>query len=118
MSKRSSFHEGIGSSQRRVDPPLRDVTRETSDFIVDCLENWWEDRKNQHTHIRELVTNLDHGPELGSGRRQFMKQMIKFRDRYQLNIHLVYYPPYHLIANTIRWNVFGASWKTIGMERS
>ena len=107
MSKRSSFHEGIGSSQRRVDPPLRDVTRETSDFIVDCLENWWEDRKNQHTHIRELVIYLNHGPELGSGRRQFMKQMIKFRDRYQLNIHLVYYPPHHRTYNPVErvWGI-------------
>ena len=57
---------GIGRSQQRVDPPLREVTRETSDFIVDCLENWWEDRKDQHTHIHDLVINLDHGPELGS----------------------------------------------------
>ena len=31
---------GIERSQRRVDPPLGDVTRETSDFTVDCLENW------------------------------------------------------------------------------
>ena len=67
-----------GRSQRRVDRPLRDFTRETSDFIVDCLENWWEDRKDQHTHIRELVINLDNGPELGSGRRQFIQRMIEF----------------------------------------
>ena len=62
---------GIERSQRRVDPPLGDVTRETSDFIVDCLENWWEDRKDQPTHIRELVINLDHEPDLESGRTPF-----------------------------------------------
>ena len=112
MSKRSSFHEGIGSSQRRVDPPLRDVTCETSDFIVDCLENLWEDRKDQHTHIRELVINLDHGLELGSGRRQFIKRMIEFVDRYQLNIHLVYYPPYHRTYNPVErvWGILNNHW--------
>ena len=88
------------------------TTRETSDFIVDCLENWWEDRKNQHTHIRELVTNLDHGPERGSGRRQFIQRMIEFVDRYQLNIHLVYYPPHHRKYNSVEhvWGILKNHW--------
>jgi len=36
-----------------------------------------------------------------------MKQMIKFRDRYQLNIHLVYYPPHHRTCNPVErvWGI-------------
>ena len=36
-----------------------------------------------------------------------MKQMIKFRDRYQLNIHLVYYPPHHRTYNPVErvWGI-------------
>ena len=86
--------------------------RQISDFIVDCLENWWEDRKDQRTHIRELVINLDHGPELGSGRRQFIQRTIEFVERYQLNIHLVYYPPYHRTYNPVKrvWDILENHW--------
>ena len=29
---------------------------------MDCLEQWWEDNKDSHSHIRQLVINLDNGP--------------------------------------------------------
>jgi len=53
------------------------------------------------------VINLDHRLELGSGRRQFIKRMIEFVDRYQLNIHLVYYPLYHRTYNPVErvWGI-------------
>ena len=41
------------------------VSFETSDFIVDCLELWWNDNKDQHSHINQLVINLDNGPQNG-----------------------------------------------------
>jgi hypothetical protein len=40
------------------------VSFETSDFIVDCLELWWDDNKDQHSHIKQLVINLDNGPQI------------------------------------------------------
>ena len=64
------------------------TSRETSDFLVDCLEQWWQDRKAFFGHIRELVINLDNGPELASGRTQFIQRMIGFSDRHQLEIHV------------------------------
>ena len=30
---------------------------ETADFIVDCLEAWWEANKFEYRHIKELVIN-------------------------------------------------------------
>ena len=57
------------------------VSFETSDFIVDCLGQWWDDNKGQHGHITQLVINLDNGPQNSSHRTQFMKRMIEFADR-------------------------------------
>ena len=35
------------------------VSRETSDFIVDCLEIWWEtNQETKYKHIKEIVINL------------------------------------------------------------
>ena len=56
------------------------TSRETSDFIVDCLELWWQDRKALHGDIRELVINLDNGPALASNRTQFIKRITEFSD--------------------------------------
>ena len=35
-----------------------DVSFETSDFIADCLQQWWDDNKSQYDHITQLVINL------------------------------------------------------------
>jgi hypothetical protein len=68
---------------------------ETSDFVVDCLELWWDENKERHVNIRKLVINLDNGPHVNSHRTQFIKRMIGFADKTGLKIQLVYYPPYH-----------------------
>jgi hypothetical protein len=88
------------------------TSRETSDFLVDCLELWWAERKATYGPIRELVINLDNGPGLASRRTQFVKRMIEFADRHQLEIHLVYYPPYHSKYNPIErgWGILENHW--------
>ena len=88
------------------------TSRETSDFIVDCLEQWWQDRREHYGHIRELVINLDNGPELASGRTQFIKRLVEFADKSDLRIRLVYYPPYHSKYNPIErcWGILENHW--------
>lgn len=88
------------------------TSRETSDFLVDCLELWWEQRKASFSHIRELVINLDNGPELASQRTQFIKRITEFADRSGLEIHLVYYPPYHSKYNPVErvWGILEQHW--------
>lgn len=66
--------------------------------------------------IRELVINLDNGPELANHRTQFIKRLVEFADRHDLRIQLVYYPPYHSQYNPL--NGAGASWKGTGTARS
>jgi len=72
---------------------------ETSDFIVDCLELWWN--PDNFLPINELVINLDNGPSLKSDRTQFIKRMVEFEQQTKLVIKLVYYPPYHSKYNPI-----------------
>ena len=85
---------------------------ETTDFIVDCLELWWEENKSKYPHIKERVINLDNGPHLESHRTQFIKRMIEFCDNTGLKIHLVYYPPYHSKYNPIErcWGALEQYW--------
>jgi len=85
---------------------------ETSDFIVDCLEQWWNDNKDRYSHIKQLVINLDNGPQNSSHRTQFMKRMVEFADRNDLEIVLAYYPPYHSKYNPIErsWGILENHW--------
>ena len=89
------------------------VSFETSDFIVDCLEQWWNDNKQQYRHIRQLVINLDNGPQNSSHRTQFIKRMIDFADKNNLEIVLAYYPPYYSKYNPIErcWGILENHWR-------
>lgn len=85
---------------------------ETTDFIVDCLEKWWEANKEKHKEIEELAINLDGGSETRSNRTQFKKRMVEFARYTGLKIHLIYYPPYHSKYNPIErcWAVLENYW--------
>jgi len=84
----------------------------TSDFMADCLEQWWEENKAKHPNARRLVINMDNGPENSSHRTQFMNRMVMFADSTGLEIKLVYYPPYHSKYNGIErcWGILENHW--------
>ena len=88
------------------------TSKVTSDFIVDVLESWWESSRDRFAHIQTLVLNQDNGPENHSRRTQFMKRMVEFARKYQLNLRLAYYPPYHSKYNPIEriWGVLENHW--------
>lgn len=74
---------------------------ETSDFIVDCLAQWWADQQDNHPEIDGLAIDLDGGMAVRSNRTQFIKRMVQFAQASGLSIHLIYYPPYHSKYNPI-----------------
>ena len=74
---------------------------ETSDFIVDCLEHWWQDNQANFDEIDTLAINLDGGSSTRSNRTQFIKRMVSYSRHTGLRIRLVYYPPYHSKYNPI-----------------
>ncbi|UIE38358.1 hypothetical protein KIK02_01480 [Leptodesmis sichuanensis A121] len=85
---------------------------ETSDFIADCLEWWWQDNQDHYPEIEEWVINLDGGPATRSDRTQFIKRMVELAQTIMLPIRLIYYPPYHSKYNAIErcWAALEQYW--------
>lgn len=85
---------------------------ETSDFIVDCLEAWWQAHHDDYAGIETLAIDLDGGCALRSNRTQFIKRMTQFCQLTQLRVKLIYYPPYHSKYNPIErcWAALETYW--------
>lgn len=86
-------------------------TKVTADFMVDRLEEYWNVHDFQDSK-KVLVLNADNGPENHSRRTQFIKRMVEFAVKYDINIHLAYYPPYHSKYNPIErvWGALEQHW--------
>jgi transposase len=84
----------------------------TSDFIVDRLEQWWQEVRLRFLSIKTLVINLDNGPENHSRRTQFLKRIVEFAQKFGLVVQLAYYPPYHSKYNPIErcWGILEMHW--------
>lgn len=84
----------------------------TSDFIVDCLQDFWGTANQRFPEVSTLLINLDNGPENSSRRTQFMKRLTQFADEFQIRVQLAYYPPYHSKYNPIerRWGALEQHW--------
>ena len=87
-------------------------SRDTSDFVADCIELWWADRKAAYPGVSGLLIDLDNGPEIAGNRTQFMKRLVGFSDRAGLTLELAYYPPYHSKYNRIErcWGILENHW--------
>ena len=87
-------------------------SRITSDFIVDCLCDFWLTVRVRFPRVKTLLLNQDNGPENHSRRTQFMKRITEFADEFQMTIQLAYYPPYHSKYNPIErvWGVMENHW--------
>ena len=85
----------------------------TSDFIVDCLEKWWQSLSLQEQKECEVIQlKIDNGSESSGVRTQFLKRMVEFCDRIGKSIQLLYYPPYHSKYNPIErcWGILELHW--------
>ena len=87
-------------------------TRECSDFWGDCLTLWWKGVRHRNRGIRRLVVYLDNGPKNSGVTRKFLRRMVAFADWSGLEVHLVYYPPYHSKYNPIErcWSSLQKKW--------
>ncbi len=84
----------------------------TSDFMVDGLVLWWNERKQDLAAVKNLVINLDNGPECSGRRSQFLQRMVEFVDMTGIDVRIIYYPPYHSKYNGIEryWAGLEKSW--------
>jgi len=87
-------------------------SHKTSDFMVDGLLLWWQERKQQLSDLKGIVINLDNGPECSGRRSQFLKRLVEFSDITGLTVRIIYYPPYHSKYNGIEryWAGLERSW--------
>lgn len=88
------------------------TSKVTSDFIVDCLSDFWLRVRQRFSDVTTLVLNQDNGPENHSRRTQFMNRMVSFVDQFGLAVKLAYYPPYHSKYNPIErvWGFLEQHW--------
>ena len=88
------------------------TSRDTSDFVADCLNRWWSKRQAAYPDVDRLLIDLDNGPEIASSRTQFMKRLVDFSDQRQLTLELAYYPPYHSKYNRVErcWGILENHW--------
>ncbi|MBL7164847.1 MAG: ISAzo13 family transposase [Anaerolineales bacterium] len=86
--------------------------RVTSDFIMDCLCDFWLTQGGRFPQVKTLVLNQDNGPESHSRRTQFMQRITEFVDEFQMTMELAYYPPYHSKYNPVErvWGVLERFW--------
>jgi hypothetical protein len=84
----------------------------TSDFMVDGLLLWWNERKQELSDLKCIVINMDNGPECSGRRSQFLKRLVEFSDITGLTVRMIYYPPYHSKYNGIEryWAGLEKSW--------
>ena len=87
-------------------------SRVTSDFIVDCLDSFWETVRSRFPEVTTLLIDSDNGPETHSRRTQLMFRLTRWADQYQIKIQLAYYPPYHSKYNPIErvWGGLEQHW--------
>jgi hypothetical protein len=87
-------------------------SKATSDCIVDTVQHVWDTVKPRFPEVCTILLDQDNGPENNSRRTQFMKRIVEFADDNQVNVRLVYYPPYHSKYNPIErcWGVLENYW--------
>src|SRR5664280_107244 len=66
-------------------------SNKTSDFLVDGLLLWWKQRNEELSCVKQLVINMDNGPECNGHRSQFLYRIAEFADSTGLVIRLIYY---------------------------
>lgn len=93
-------------------------SRETSDFIVDCLQKWWTENPHLHQQYDTLMIDLDNGKSLAGNTKRFLQRMVGFAQQIQMPIQLVYYPPYHSKYNMIErfWAALEQYWNGLILD--
>jgi hypothetical protein len=81
--------------------------------MVDCLEQWLQERAETLTAVRQMVLDLDNGPENSGQRSQWLWRLVLLAQKYQWVVVLVYYPPYHSKYNPIErlWGILENYWR-------
>ena len=83
------------------------INKPTSSAIVDCIDDYLSDK-----NYKKLVILLDNGPDNSGCRTAFIKGLIDLSIKHNIEIELVYYPPYHSKYNPVErlWSRLERIW--------
>ena len=76
------------------------TSKPTSLDLVDCIEEFFEEQY-LNKDISKLMIFLDNGPDNSGVRTIFLSGLINTAKKYNIQIELVYYPPYHSKYNPV-----------------
>ena len=93
-------------------------SRETPDFVVDCLEWWWQARQFMADQYDLLMIDLDNGKSVAGNTKRFLQRIVAFSKKIGLPIQLVYYPPYHSKYNMVErfWAALENYWSSLVLD--
>lgn len=88
------------------------TSKVTSALSVDLLPPLWEQHHQCFAKSETLLLNPDNRPESHSRRTQFIKRLVEFAHKDQINVQLAYYPPVHSKSNPIQrtWAALELHW--------
>lgn len=89
----------------------------TAEFKVSNIEKYVINKLNKQK-VKKLIIFLDNGPENSGKRKLWLKEIVRISIKYNIVIHLVYYPPYHSKYNLIErfWARLQIFWNKIIMD--
>lgn len=76
------------------------TSKPTSLDLVDCIEEFWVEQY-ANSKYKKLAILLDNGPDNSGVRAIFLKGLIERSKKYNIEIELIYYPPYHSKYNPV-----------------
>lgn len=76
------------------------TNKPTSLDLVDCIEEFFVEQYVNST-TNKLAILLDNGPDNSGVRTIFLKGLIEISKKYNIEIELIYYPPYHSKYNPV-----------------
>jgi transposase len=103
---------GIFRPQTSASALFFTASKVSSDFMVDCLEQYLQEQGEALKEVRKLVLDLDNGPENSGQRSQWLWRLLVLAQQKQWHVVLVYYPPYHSKYNPIErfWGILEKFW--------
>lgn len=83
------------------------VSKDTAEFVLDCLLNWWEQvGKNKYGDKNKLLILCDGGGSNNSRHYVFKEAMQSFANQTGLEVRIAHYPPYCSKYNPIEHRLF------------
>lgn len=98
---------GIYDYQQNEGYIIAGVSLETTEFAIDCLVIWWQNRgRKLYPEVSEIALTCDAGKP-NSYRGNLFKYLLqtKFVDKFGITVHVMHYPPgdskYHIIERAL-----------------